>query len=288
MSSEPNTTDALVSRARLVIGITVFLGAASGPVVAQSAVKRSGALPDAVVASRPAAISGFASSAKHCVSADASNVHGLGWIDAGANYTIRFNADFDIVAAVGRMALGGGVSTTAYGLPEFSVTTGSPGTMALWVGGNGQAGCYEYQVEVRPSSTVAAAVGTTRDGQPSPTLTFDAVHRGRTIAQPQAISGFASSARHCVGSNLISNVHEIGRVEANRRVTITFDSDFNPYAGAGLLNVGERRAVYYQDDNSGGDLQPQLSFTPSFGGTLALFVAGNQSAGCYRYKVDIQ
>ena len=274
--------------ARFVVGLIVSLGATSGAVVAQSVVKRSGALPDAVVASRPAAISGFASSAKHCVSADASNVHGLGWIDAGTNYTIRFNADFDIVAAVGRMALGGGVSTTAWGLPEFSVTTGSPGTMALWVGGNGQAGCYEFQVEVRATSAAAAAEGARPDGQPSPTLTLDGVNRGRTIAQPQAISGFASSARHCIGGHLISNVHEIGRVEANRRITITFDSDFNPYAGAGLLNVGERRAVYYQDDNSGGDQQPQLSFTPSFGGTLALYVAGNQSSGCYRYKVEVQ
>lgn len=73
--------------------------------------------------------------------------------------------------------------------------------------------------------------------QPSP---FDA-----QTAEPLAITGLASSARHCVSGSYLGNVHDIGRIEANNRVTITFDSDFNPMAGVGLIDPAARRAQYY-------------------------------------------
>jgi hypothetical protein len=36
----------------------------------------------------PKAITGVPSSARHCVSGQAANVHGLGWVEAGTNYTV--------------------------------------------------------------------------------------------------------------------------------------------------------------------------------------------------------
>jgi hypothetical protein len=70
---------------------------------------------------------------------------------------------------------------------------------------------------------------------------------------------------------------------------LTFDSDFNPIAGVGLIDPAGRRQQYYSDNDSGGSNQPRLAFTAPFGGTLALYVASTTNTqGCYRYKVEIQ
>jgi hypothetical protein len=216
------------------------------------------------------------------VSGDAANVHPIGWMNQAATYRIRFDAEnIDLLAAVGRMSLTG-LNVTTYGLPEFSSTTASPGTMALWVGGNGQAGCYRYQVALVSPGVVP--ITAPERIEPSEPFAVDA-----PAAEPTAIAGLASSARHCVSGSFRANVHEIGRIEQNNRVTITFDSDFNPIAGAALIHLAARSHAYYSDDNSGGSNQPRLSFTAPHGGTLALYVAAATStAGCYRYKVEIQ
>jgi hypothetical protein len=267
---------------RLVVVVGVLTGA-STVLIGQSVLRRPGALPEAPAVSGPAAISGLASGARHCVSGDVSNVHPIGWINQGTLYTVRFDAEGgDLVAAVGRMSLTG-LNSTTYGTPEFNATASSPGTMALWVGGNGQAVCYRYQVVVRPGNTVPFAPGRV-EPEPSAALPFDPPASG-----PAAITGLASSAQHCIGSTFRSHVHDLGRIEANNRVTITFESAIDTIAGVALIDVAGRRQVYYSDDNTGGANQPRLLFTAPHGGTMALFVAAaNAFPGCYRFKVEVQ
>ncbi len=115
------------------------------------------------------------------------------------------------------------------------------------------------------------------------------------VAEPQAISGMASSGRNCIGPSG-ANVHGIGWTPANSRVTITFSSDFDPVAAVTNTQLGSEapdrvaRSAYYADDDGGGNLEPILSFTTSFSGTLALHVSkfsAERSAGCYFYKVEI-
>lgn len=113
--------------------------------------------------------------------------------------------------------------------------------------------------------------------------------------EPQAISGLASSGRNCIGPSG-SNVHPIGWVPSSSRVTITFSSDFDPVASVTNTQLGSEapdrvaRTSYWADDDSGGNLEPQMTFTTSFSGTLVLFVSkfsAERQAGCYFYKVEI-
>lgn len=114
-------------------------------------------------------------------------------------------------------------------------------------------------------------------------------------SQPAAISGLASSGRNCIGPSG-ANVHPIGWVPANSRVTITFSSDFDPVASVTNTQLGSEapdrvaRSAYYADDDTGGNLDPLINFTASFSGTLVLHVSkfsAERSAGCYFYKIEI-
>lgn len=116
-----------------------------------------------------------------------------------------------------------------------------------------------------------------------------------SVSQPAAISGLASSGRNCIGPSG-ANVHSIGWVPSNSRVTITFSSDFDPVAAVTITQLGSEapdrvaRASYFADDDSGGNLDPELRFTTGFSGTLVLHVSkfsAERSAGCYFYKVEI-
>ena len=115
------------------------------------------------------------------------------------------------------------------------------------------------------------------------------------VSSPQAISGLASSGRNCIGPSG-ANVHSIGWVPSNSRVTISFSSDFDPVAAVTNTQMGSdapdsvARASYWADDDGGGNLEPRLSFTTSFSGTLVLHVSkysAERNAGCYFYKVEI-
>jgi hypothetical protein len=114
-------------------------------------------------------------------------------------------------------------------------------------------------------------------------------------SEPQAISGLASSGRNCIGPSG-SNVHAIGWVPSGSRVQITFSSDFDPVASVTNTQLGSdapdrvARSSFWSDDDGGGNLEPSLSFTTSFSGTLVLHVSkysAERSAGCYFYKVEI-
>ena len=110
-----------------------------------------------------------------------------------------------------------------------------------------------------------------------------------------AISGVASSARHCVGPG--ANIHGLGSVPANSQVDVSFVSDFDPVAAVTVVQMGDdapddlARTSFVADDDSGGNLEPQIRFTTTFGGTLTLHVSkfspGND-AGCYFYKVEVR
>src|SRR5918993_2224823 len=112
---------------------------------------------------------------------------------------------------------------------------------------------------------------------------------------PAAISGLASSGRNCVGPSG-SNVHPIGWVPSNSRVTITFSSDFDPVASATITQLGGEapdrvaRSSYWADDDGGGNLEPLLNFTTPYNGTIVLHVSkysAERQSGCYFYKVEI-
>ena len=115
------------------------------------------------------------------------------------------------------------------------------------------------------------------------------------VSEPQAISGQASSGRNCIGPSG-ANVHAIGWVPANSRVTISFASDFDPVAAVTNTQLGGEapnrvaQSTYYADDDGGGNLEPLLNFTATHSGTLALHVSkysAERQAGCYFYKVEI-
>jgi hypothetical protein len=113
--------------------------------------------------------------------------------------------------------------------------------------------------------------------------------------EPTAISGLASSGRNCIGPSG-ANVHAIGWVPSNSRVTVTFSSDFDPVAAVTNVQLGNEapdrvaRSSYWADDDNGGNLEPYLNFTTSYAGTLTLNVSkysAERDAGCYYYKVEI-
>ena len=118
---------------------------------------------------------------------------------------------------------------------------------------------------------------------------------GAQQVEANAISGLASSGRNCIGPSG-ANVHAIGWVPSNSRVTITFSSDFDPVAAVTNTQLGVEapdrvaRATYYADDDTGGNLEPLINFTTNFAGTLVLHVSkysSDRQAGCYFYKVEI-
>lgn len=236
------------------------------------------------------AITGTASSARLCVSGTAANVHGLGWIRANSNVTIRFQSDFDPIAGLTLLAIDSASGRASYFTdddsggnlePQIQVTTSFSANAALHVGGyRGTSGCYRYQLEIVPSTLVIEPVPSTSN-LPS---------KGASL-QPRRITGQASSAQHCVAGENVSNIHGIGYIGAGRSVAITFETDFDAVAGVTTLDMqaASPTARYLFDDDSGGNLAPELRFTTAQAGTLALFVGGWRSiAGCYRYKVEIQ
>jgi hypothetical protein len=88
------------------------------------------------------AITGIPSSAKHCLSGNTANVHNLGWVAAQSRYTVQFDADFAVTAAITRFEPTENRASLIDGNPEFNGTAASSGTMVLHVSGNGQSGCY--------------------------------------------------------------------------------------------------------------------------------------------------
>lgn len=229
----------------------------------------------------PRAISGTPSSALHCVSANGVNLHGLGWVAAQTDYTITFDTTLTLSTSISRLNLAESTATIAQGTPDFAFTAGSAGTMVMHVAAIGQAGCYRYKVVIDPPAGAAAASARAVTDAPA--------KPARQTSETMAIAGAASSGRHCVAGDDVANVHDIGRIDLSSRLTITFDSDFDPIAGVTLTNVEGRTGSFAIDDDGGGNLEPSLNVTADPAETVALFVAGvGGSAGCYRYKVEVR
>lgn len=116
-----------------------------------------------------------------------------------------------------------------------------------------------------------------------------------TSVLPNAISGTASSARNCVSSTTTDS-HKLGWAPRGSRVTISFSSDFDPIASLSLVQLGgaasdgEAEFDDWVDDDGGGNFEPLIQATTSFGGTLVLYVSSysQEDAGCYFFKVEVQ
>lgn len=268
---------------RLFIGVLAAL-ALSGTLAGQTAVPQSGLDSAADAPSGSLAIAGNGSSARHCVSGRAANVHGLGWVPAGTGYTITFESDITLATAIGRMDLSGNDAYTVIGDPDFNFTASTAGTMALYVEGRGRAGCYRYKVEVdRPAQGVAAPAA------PRSVRALALPKPPKNPIRTMAITGLASSAKHCITGEFAAKVHNIGRVEAGAQVRIAFDSDIDPIAGLMLMDAAGEQGRFLVDDDSGGDLDPLLALTAPMGGTIGLYVASyTGAAGCYHYQVQIE
>lgn len=231
----------------------------------------------------PQAIAGAASSARHCVSGDAANVHGIGWVAAGTSYTITFDSAIALTTGVANLSLNEDRASSGFGTPDLRFTTSFAGSLALHVGGRGQAGCYRYKVEIQPPAAAIASAP-----PPAALPAIAPVKPSATAFGTTAITGSASSAKHCVMGNA-AKIHGIGRVEQGDSVRIAFASDFDAIAGVTLLNFSPERTTFIVDDDGGGDLQPLMNFTASQSGTLALHVGSfGGASGCYRYQVQIQ
>lgn len=144
--------------------------------------------------------------------------------------------------------------------------------------------------------TVAVAVSANaqpEQGKPAKVMPRDFSNER---AVTTAISGLASSARHCIGPSG-ANVHTLGWVPSDTEVHITFLSDFDPVAAMTVMQMGQdapdrlARASYLADDDGGGNLEPEILFRTSFSGTLNLHVSkfsSDRQAGCYFFKVEIR
>lgn len=236
----------------------------------------------------PRAISGLASSARHCISADGANVHDIGWIAANTSYTVAFESDSPLKTAVGRLNLSQVGYAVAYSGGNIARTAVTAGTTALYVSASGQPACYRYKVEIRPPGSLTA---------PAPIEALASPGQTRTVAAPSPVSivpaaivGSPSSATYCIaGSDAISHVHSIGRVAAGVRVALTFTADFDAIAGVLLVDPVAEQGSAWTNDNGGGGVVPALTVMIPQAGALTLFVGGvNGAAGCYRYKVDIR
>ena len=119
---------------------------------------------------------------------------------------------------------------------------------------------------------------------------------------PSAIASGATSGIHCVGGSVISgkraltsNVHPLGFLGSGNRVTVNFDSDFDPVAiviGAQIGSPapdGVAKLTYVVDDDSGGNLEPKVTFTTSYDGSYFLVVGGSDPGvtGCYTFEVVV-
>jgi hypothetical protein len=112
-----------------------------------------------------------------------------------------------------------------------------------------------------------------------------------------AISGLASAGRHCV-TNGAASIHSLGWVPQNTQVTVTFVSDFDPVAAITLMQLGAEnptpgaaRASLVSDDDTGGNLEPEIRFTTTHSGTMALHVktfSNTEGQGCYTFKTEVR
>jgi hypothetical protein len=231
----------------------------------------------------PLAITGSPSSARHCVGGWGSNVHAIGWVEAGSIVRVTFDANIALVTTLSVMDLRNDDARGGDGSPDMNFRISIAGTAAFYVSGNGRAGCYWYKVEVTPPSQ--AFIGTVRATTALPRLV---VKPSKNPIRTMAITGLASGGKHCLAGDGVAKVHGLGRVERGANIRVTFESDFDPIVGFELVDPATNEAAFLTDDDSGGNQEPEVEVNVPNGGTLGLYVgSADGSAGCYHFRVEI-
>ena len=129
------------------------------------------------------------------------------------------------------------------------------------------------------------------------TLSGGPVVNGDATRSPvgsMSIDGRPSTLVGCAGGNFY-NTHALGFATAGTRIVVDILSGDNidPIAAASILQLGasapdSARMSFVSDDDSGGNLDPRLSFTLSFDSNVVLSVGSfTGSFGCYWVKVEV-
>jgi hypothetical protein len=227
-------------------------------------------------------ISGTASSAQHCLAGNGANGHPVGWIESGSRYSVTFDAGVALATVLDRIDLVAEQAFLSRGTPDINGTASTAGMAVLRVAGNGQAGCYRYRITVTPP---AAQTAGDHAREPASEVVVPAVRAHSTQpASAAAITGAATSGEHCVAGSGIPQVHELGRMDTETQLSVSFDADFDGVAGATFVNMESSGGTWLKD-------AAPLGFTTTAraGTHVLLYVAGSNGAiGCYRYKVEIR
>lgn len=123
----------------------------------------------------------------------------------------------------------------------------------------------------------------------------------RPITSPQATVSGPASGIYCPDmADKAVGVHDLGWLPAGRDVTVVVDAmggnpTFDPVAtvlvvGLGVPGGGTAKPTTFFDNDSGGEKDPQISFTTPQDGTYLLLVGENSGSGggCYRYQVSVR
>lgn len=133
--------------------------------------------------------------------------------------------------------------------------------------------------------------------------TSSAAYKATLLAHKQStaprIVERMSTFFHCLGGN-DTRVHDLGFLQANSKVGIRFQSDFDPVALVLALQLGQdapgeavSNASTFVDDDTGGDLEPELHIVAPFDGSYSLHVSDGAAelpleGGCYVYELAVE
>ncbi len=123
----------------------------------------------------------------------------------------------------------------------------------------------------------------------------------RPITSPQATISGPSSGIYCPDmADKAVGLHDLGWLPAGRDVTVVVDASagspgFDPVAtvlvvSLGVASGGTAKTTTFYDNDSGGEKDPQITFTTPEDGTYFLLVGENSGsgAGCYRYQMSVR
>ena len=122
----------------------------------------------------------------------------------------------------------------------------------------------------------------------------------RPISAPEAAITGSSNGIYCPDmEDKAVGMHDLGWMPAGRSVTVTVSglgpATFDPVAtvfvaSLGVPGGGTAQTSTFYDNDSGGDRDPQISYTSPRDGTYFLLVGDNSGsgAGCYRYQVTVR
>ena len=123
----------------------------------------------------------------------------------------------------------------------------------------------------------------------------------RPIVSPQATLSGPASGIFCPDmADKAVGMHDLGWLPAGREVTVVVSASggiptFDPVAtvlvmGLGTTAGGTAKPTTFYDNDSGGNSDPQITFTTPQDGSYFLLVGDNSGsgAGCYRYQMSVR